>query len=433
MSTFFAKGDPGPPNELTVGTVQTGAAGTDAAAEIRGEAPDQTLHLTIPRGDAGAGGYAEVQVPAASAGVDKPVASGVTLADLPTFAVVTVAPSGSVCMGLTVEGVQIPFRKMPAEAWMPDSGDPFGFGGTGAPVVMFGFLSQSGFTANAATPLPEITEAQIDGGTASTPRSITGRRVKYMLDKKANASHTHTRAQVTGLDDALAALDADVAAFEAILGGGAAGQLLASTGAGGTEWVDPPTGGGLPPLEGAAPGATLRVRPGDSGDEAVWEELAVTATETRTEVGAGAEAPGFMAAAVGSSCVAEGVYATVVGALSGALSIMATGVGGGNAMHPGSVAIGGMTILDPTGDPDEWDPSTGDPPPFTFGPPGATTKPNQIRCGTAYHEVSVPGRLALGDDTMEAQIYTRVGVGGATELVVQTADGLHLITLTPTT
>lgn len=41
---------PGPVNTLSIGTVATGAAGTNAAATITGTAPRQTLNLTIPRG-----------------------------------------------------------------------------------------------------------------------------------------------------------------------------------------------------------------------------------------------------------------------------------------------------------------------------------------------------------------------------------------------
>ena len=44
---------PGPPNELAIGKVTTGAAGSDASATITGTPPSQTLALTIPRGDKG--------------------------------------------------------------------------------------------------------------------------------------------------------------------------------------------------------------------------------------------------------------------------------------------------------------------------------------------------------------------------------------------
>ena len=48
----------GPPNSLTVGTVTTGAPGTETSADITGTAPDQVLSLTIPRGEPGPAGSA---------------------------------------------------------------------------------------------------------------------------------------------------------------------------------------------------------------------------------------------------------------------------------------------------------------------------------------------------------------------------------------
>ncbi len=49
---------PGPANELEIGTVTTGAAGSSASATITGTPPTQTLNLTIPRGDTGLTGPA---------------------------------------------------------------------------------------------------------------------------------------------------------------------------------------------------------------------------------------------------------------------------------------------------------------------------------------------------------------------------------------
>lgn len=46
-------GPTGPANNLTVGTVTTGAAGSSATATITGAAPNQTLNLTLPRGATG--------------------------------------------------------------------------------------------------------------------------------------------------------------------------------------------------------------------------------------------------------------------------------------------------------------------------------------------------------------------------------------------
>ena len=53
-----ADGEPGPANVLTIGTVTTGEPGTQAAATITGESPNQVLNLTIPRGETGAQGPA---------------------------------------------------------------------------------------------------------------------------------------------------------------------------------------------------------------------------------------------------------------------------------------------------------------------------------------------------------------------------------------
>ena len=51
-----ADGEPGPANTLTIGTVTTGEPGTQAAASITGESPNQVLNITVPRGDTGATG-----------------------------------------------------------------------------------------------------------------------------------------------------------------------------------------------------------------------------------------------------------------------------------------------------------------------------------------------------------------------------------------
>lgn len=44
--------------KLSIGTVTTGAAGTNASASITGATPNFTLNLTIPKGDVGATGPA---------------------------------------------------------------------------------------------------------------------------------------------------------------------------------------------------------------------------------------------------------------------------------------------------------------------------------------------------------------------------------------
>ncbi|MFC4223798.1 hypothetical protein [Lysinibacter cavernae] len=47
------KGDKGDANTLRIGAVVTGETGTPASAVISGTAPDQTLSLTLPRGEKG--------------------------------------------------------------------------------------------------------------------------------------------------------------------------------------------------------------------------------------------------------------------------------------------------------------------------------------------------------------------------------------------
>ena len=51
-------GETGATNSLSIGTVTTGAAGSQASATITGDAPNQTLNLTIPKGDKGDTGAA---------------------------------------------------------------------------------------------------------------------------------------------------------------------------------------------------------------------------------------------------------------------------------------------------------------------------------------------------------------------------------------
>jgi hypothetical protein len=57
---------PGPANKLAIGTVSTGAPGSDAAASITGSAPSQVLGLTIPQGLQG------VRGPAGNVNIERP-------------------------------------------------------------------------------------------------------------------------------------------------------------------------------------------------------------------------------------------------------------------------------------------------------------------------------------------------------------------------
>jgi hypothetical protein len=72
------QGPAGPANELTIGTVTTGAAGSSADATLTGDSPAQTLNLVIPRGDKGDQGD---QGPAGTATTDASDLTSGTLAD----------------------------------------------------------------------------------------------------------------------------------------------------------------------------------------------------------------------------------------------------------------------------------------------------------------------------------------------------------------
>lgn len=66
--TYYLVGPTGPANELTVGTVTTGNAGTSASVTITGDAPSQTINFTIPKGDQGIQGIQGEQGPIGETG-----------------------------------------------------------------------------------------------------------------------------------------------------------------------------------------------------------------------------------------------------------------------------------------------------------------------------------------------------------------------------
>ena len=76
---------------------------------------------------------------------------------------------------------------------------------------------------NTNTTYAEITVAEIDAGTASTLRTISGRRMQYALDKKADTAHEHSISDVTGLQvviDSKANTSTQVIAGTGLTGGG---------------------------------------------------------------------------------------------------------------------------------------------------------------------------------------------------------------------
>jgi hypothetical protein len=66
--TYYLIGPAGPANQLTVGTVTTGAAGSSALVTITGSSPSQTINFTIPKGDKGDQGIQGIQGPVGATG-----------------------------------------------------------------------------------------------------------------------------------------------------------------------------------------------------------------------------------------------------------------------------------------------------------------------------------------------------------------------------
>lgn len=143
---------PGPPNVLTIGTVTTGAAGSQAAATITGTSPAQVLGLTIPRGDKGEKGDAS-----------------------------TVAgPTGKTAYEYAVDAGFTGTEQEFAEAQLPDT----------------------------------ITWGNVDGKPTEYPPEAHSHEWADLTDPPAEfppAAHTHTVEQVDGLGTRLETLDAATA------------------------------------------------------------------------------------------------------------------------------------------------------------------------------------------------------------------------------
>jgi hypothetical protein len=90
------QGDTGPATTLSIGTVTTGAAGSNASATMTGAAPNQTLSLTIPRGDTGSTGAtgASVELQTTSTHVQWRLVGGSTWTNLIALSAIT-GPQGS--------------------------------------------------------------------------------------------------------------------------------------------------------------------------------------------------------------------------------------------------------------------------------------------------------------------------------------------------
>ena len=99
LSLTIPRGDtgaPGPANTLAIGGVTTGAPGSVAAATISGAAPSQTLDLTIPRGDTGATGPANsLAVGAVTTGAPGSAASATVSGAAPNQTLDLMIPRGA--------------------------------------------------------------------------------------------------------------------------------------------------------------------------------------------------------------------------------------------------------------------------------------------------------------------------------------------------
>jgi len=145
----------GPANTLSIGTVNTGAPGTSASAAITGSSPNQTLSLTIPAGAKGDKGDVGDSGPANSITIG--TVTTVT-PDVPASATITgSAPNQTLNLAIP-RGLQ-------------------GAQGAGAPDASFSVKGLIRLTGDL-------------GGTADSP-TVPG------LANKANLNHTHTAANIT--------------------------------------------------------------------------------------------------------------------------------------------------------------------------------------------------------------------------------------------
>lgn len=182
----FAKGDrgdpgppstvPGPANTLTIGTVTTGPA----AATVTGQAPAQTLNLTIPEGPA----------PSVAWSGDRLTVGGQTGPALTGPASTVPGPTGKTAYQYAKDAGYKGTEEEFAQATVPTS-------------VSWANLSDkpATFPPSAHThTIANVTglQAAIDAKAATTDPRFT--------DARTPLAHTHTQADVTGLVAALAAL-----------------------------------------------------------------------------------------------------------------------------------------------------------------------------------------------------------------------------------
>lgn len=251
------KGDKGDPNTLSIGTVQGGAS---AGASITGTAPNQTLNLTLPKGETGANielqksathvqwrvqgtstwnnliliddlkvkgdTGANIELQKSTTHVQWRVVGTSTWTNLVALSelkgekgdapvkgvdyfdgknpvmtigtITTVASNAQADATVVADGVDAEGKpKFKLNLWLPKGVDGEGAGDmlksvydpTGKNTDVFGYVDNKVKTdvpVNAKftdTTYEEITEAEINTGTASTLRTITARRVTFILSK----------------------------------------------------------------------------------------------------------------------------------------------------------------------------------------------------------------------------------------------------------
>ncbi|MEA5046520.1 MAG: hypothetical protein VB075_18365 [Petrimonas sp.] len=190
------KGDKGDPNTLTIGTVQTGATSN---ATITGTSPNQTLNLTLQKGDAGAKGDKGDKGDQGETGLTGSKGDKGDKGDTgETGPKGDKGEKGDPGQGLPAGGsIGQQLVKKSGTDYDYDWQTPAGAGDmlksvydpSGKNTDVFGYVDNkvktdvpvgAKFTDTTYT---EISEDEIDTGTASTLRAITARRVTFILSK----------------------------------------------------------------------------------------------------------------------------------------------------------------------------------------------------------------------------------------------------------
>lgn len=150
-------------NGLTIGTVTTGAAGSDASVTISGTSPNKHVDFVIPRGSTGVQGPTGATGPTGPQGVGIQGPAGPTGPTGPTGAASTVpGPQGPQGAASTVPGPQGPQGPTGAASTVPGPQGP-----TGAASTVPGPTGPQGPTGAAST-VPGPTGPQGPVGAAST-------------------------------------------------------------------------------------------------------------------------------------------------------------------------------------------------------------------------------------------------------------------------